>query len=88
LTASQLLFLYDSYIKREKLRFQINASLHGIKLDDDINSDSPPQQTKAAKISKDEFLFRDPVEYEKMSSEERERLTKKMMQHYSSIKLF
>ncbi len=89
LTFDQLIFLYQSHIKRENLKLKIQASIHGIQIDDElVDSNISSQQTTVAKKQESNFLFRDPKDYEKMDTEERERLTKKMMQHYSSINFF
>lgn len=65
--------------ERESDRLKIEAALHGIDLD--------KENKKAKEKQEDEkFLFKDPSEYEKMTKEEREELTRKMMQHH--VKFF
>lgn len=53
----------------ERARVKIQAALSGVDID----------KAEAKRKEKESMLFKDPADYEKLTPEEREELTKKMM---------
>jgi hypothetical protein len=64
-------------LKERYNQMRFMAGLQGVNLDDEVRKrGGDPGELGAPK---DTTLFQDPKEYEKMSTEERQRLTEKMM---------
>lgn len=63
-----MLVLFEHSQKRESERLKFQAKLVGAEI-----SDKKPE---------DKYLFKDPKEYEKMSMEERQKLTEEMKAHF------
>jgi hypothetical protein len=59
--------MYEHYQKEEVDRFKIKAAMFGAKFDEE------------EKKKEDDFTFKDPEEYAKLSDKERKTLTDKMM---------
>ena len=67
--------MYDRWEIREFQRLEFEARIHGVLKDDNV---APVGKTESSSPQKP-FLFGDPKDYKKMSPEEREKMTKKMM---------
>ena len=67
---------FQGKIASENLK--VEAALHGAKID---QGESEP------KAEAEQIMFKDPKEYEKLSPEERTRLTQKMMGHFGGMNL-
>jgi hypothetical protein len=69
--------MYEHIMKDKNNEFKFHALIHGIDVDKkskrSLNEDLDDQQNK-----QDLPLFRDPSEYDHLSDEERERITRKM----------
>lgn len=63
--------LFEHHQKREKERLTFQAKIAGAEIDTE-------------KEEKAKFLFKDPKDYEKMSVEERQKLTEEMKTHFMS----
>jgi len=80
LTFKQTLTLFIHAQKREEKSMMFQARLHGFRIPDD----KLVVQTEVTDRAPDDFVFQDPKEYENLSNEEREKLTKKMMVMHKS----
>ena len=78
--------LYDHFVKYEAERRKFERLLHGIDLDEKSPASkrtaSPPTATTPPERS--EFVFDRPEQYEKMSKDEREERTQKMMAFFKN----
>ena len=70
------MYLFDHARKKEIENLKFQALANGIEF-----KDSRDQKSK--KQSSEDLVFKDPKEYEHLSQEEKERLTKDMMQKFS-----
>ena len=71
-----MLNLYKSAQEREYQAFLPTAQIHGCEIKDDRKKGSKQSEDKS------EMMFRNPKEYEKMTDEQREAETKKMLGFY------
>ena len=71
ITFGQLIVLFEHSQKREVDKRKFQAAIHGAKI-----TDAPEVVTKEGDSS---FTFRDPNDYEKLSMEDRKKLTEIMM---------
>ena len=72
--------LYSEWEKRENDRRKFELLIHGGKIDESITTVSARSSSP-----NDYMMFRDPKEYESMTKEEREELTRKMMKGHKEI---
>lgn len=76
--------LFDKSLKKQNDEYRFLAAIHGIDLSSEgkaVNRAELPEGVSNQK----EFVFADPSTYEKMSEEEKQELTNKMMQNWSSF---
>ncbi len=73
--------LFEESEKRERDKFVLLGRMLGIKIDEEKDT-SPVPKTFKEQGFKNKMLFRDPADYEKMTKEERETLTKEMKDHW------
>lgn len=81
-TLSQLLYLFESGVKRKYQDFISFAAVHGVKLDDPFAETGNGKTTSPKVRSTDGFMFGDPEAYENMPQEDRDAITRKMMQKH------
>lgn len=84
ITLNQTKILYEQALLRELDSRKFQASIHGIDLNDKEQNKASEQSTDNYKIvpsQKNQSLpiFQDPKEYEHLSTEEKEKLTQKMI---------
>ena len=80
LTQGQIEVLFESYQERHYNQMVFEAGCHGINL----NEVSGKKTVETSSV----FEFKSPEEYDKMSEEEKQELTRKMMgKHKSKLKL-
>jgi hypothetical protein len=81
LTLSQVIGLYENHCKRIYEERKFLAAIHGIDLN---KSAEEAGKSEADKIEQKQGLsiFRDPAEYEKMTDEEKEEMTQKMLSQH------
>ena len=81
MTFAQLELLYEKSQAREYNRFKLDAGMHGCKIED-----SPVSLKEAIKSSNEQsaMLFRDPKDYEKLSDEEKAKLTLRMQTYWGN----
>ncbi len=78
LTFNQIVYMYESYGEERLNEFKMLGHLLGAEFKDDKNT-----IPKASGVTKEEqFVFRDPKDYEKMSEADRKELTSKMMERH------
>lgn len=88
-TYEQTKMLYDCFVERNNENLKFQALLHGYDLDSQESSGSTKKQSKTTnwdEVERKQSLpvFRDPSEYEEMSQEEKETLTKDMMKKHKT----
>lgn len=72
-----MITLYSTTIVRRNEQVKFEARLHGAKFEDE--KEVVTKGTVQTKKDDENFMFKDPKEYEHLSMEERKALTKKMM---------
>ena len=74
------MILYEHTQKREAATMRFNAMIHGLKIDDDDETEDTilTDQPRTMK-NQSGFQFGDPEEYKKMTPEEQKRETENMM---------
>jgi hypothetical protein len=87
LTYPQFLFLHKAADEQAYNQNRFMAAIHGIDLDasakDKGGSKTQPKTvSRPSTQSSSPMLFGDPAQYEKMSQQEREELTQKMLKHW------
>lgn len=75
-TLDQVIFLYEEIQNLKTREVELQAALHGVKF-------KKPLSNSPAVVDPNVPVFRDPAEYEKMTPEQRERETQKLMAHTS-----
>lgn len=77
--------LFSSYARRKNDELRFSAGVHGINLDESGEKAVSADELPEGITDQREFVFGDPSSYEKMSMEEREALTEKMMANWGGI---
>lgn len=73
------MYLFDHVRKKEIENLKFQSLANGVEF-----KDSRDQKT-TKKQSSNELVFKDPKNYEHLSQEEKEKLTKEMMQRFSPL---
>lgn len=86
LTEEQVETLYEHAIKRQNLHYRILAGFHGIKISDTVESSGvvsvKSNEIPAGVDAPEHFVFDDPKNYEKLSEEQRAKMTESMMKNH------
>lgn len=84
-TYSQFMFLHQSATEQKERDDEFLAAVHGINLRDpaSVTEQKPSPSSPKVVESPNNMMFADPSEYEHLSEEERDKLTKEMMKHWS-----
>ena len=80
LTMGQIITLHEHSAKRKNEYYKFLAAINGIDLDkENGNGNGNGNGNNELNIPNNDMTFRDPSDYEHMSDQEKEELTKKMM---------
>lgn len=88
LTEEQVETLYEHALKRQNLHYRILAGFHGIKISDTTKS-SGSMSVKSNELPEgintpEHFVFDDPKNYEKLSEDQRTKMTETMMSNHKN----
>ena len=81
ITFPQIEFMYESCVKDKLQDYKIIGSLHGVDISGEGKS-VPSNQLPPGVDKAEHFVFGAPEDYEHLSEQERDDLTKKMMSHH------